>query len=217
MGRRLEMKGEVGQVLIADGDEVSRGRTAAALGRAGYETCEVGTGTEALVAVRQRTIALVVLEVALPDMTGYEVCQQIREERGPNLPVFFLSGIRTEALDRVAGLLLGADDFIVKPCDEQELCARVRRFVTRATAVRELRAGPTGPRLTRRETEVLSLLTQGRRQNEIAAELVISQKTVATHIQNLLGKFQVHSRAELLAHAYRLGYASGTNANAVAV
>jgi DNA-binding CsgD family transcriptional regulator len=66
--------------------------------------------------------------------------------------------------------------------------------------------GIGSPQLTRREIEVLKLLAEGSRPKEIAAQLVISQKTVATHIQNLLGKFGVHSRSELVASAYRLGH-----------
>jgi two-component system nitrate/nitrite response regulator NarL len=203
------MDRKVGAVVIADGADSERALAAAALSRAGYETLEVSTGAAALDAVRDNGVALVVLEVGLPDMTGYEVCREIRSERGDGLPIFFLSGLRTEPLDRVAGLLLGADDFIVKPFDSDELVARVRRFVNRKPSVRG--GGAKGdartPQLTRRELEVLNLLVEGRRQKEIATQLVISQKTVATHIQNLLGKFGVHSRAELIARAYQLGHA----------
>jgi DNA-binding NarL/FixJ family response regulator len=206
------MDRKVGAIVIADGDENGRALAAAALSRAGYETFEVSTGSAALDAVRANGVALVVLEVGLPDMTGYEVCRELRIERGDELPIFFLSGLRTEPLDRVAGLLLGADDFIVKPFDPDELVARVRRFVNRKAVTREVTVGdPGSPQLTRREIEVLNLLVEGRRQKEIAAQLVISQKTVATHIQNLLGKFGVHSRAELIARAYLLGHAGNHN------
>jgi DNA-binding NarL/FixJ family response regulator len=206
------MDRKVGAIVIADGDENGRALAAAALSRAGYETFEVSTGSAALDAVRANGVALVVLEVGLPDMTGYEVCRELRSERGDELPIFFLSGLRTEPLDRVAGLLLGADDFIVKPFDPDELVARVRRFVNRKAVTREVTVGdPGSPQLTRREIEVLNLLVEGRRQKEIAAQLVISQKTVATHIQNLLGKFGVHSRAELIARAYLLGHAGNLN------
>src|SRR6266550_4366158 len=202
----LERK--IGAIVIADGVESERALASAALRRAGYETIDVGTGQEALEAVRENGVALIVLEVGLPDMTGYEVCREIRSQRGDELPIFFLSGLRTEPLDRVAGLLLGADDFIVKPFDADELVARVRRFVNRKALLRDVAAGNgRSPHLTRRELEVLGLLVEGRRQKEIAAQLVISQKTVATHIQNLLGKFGVHSRAELIARAYLLGHA----------
>ena len=200
-----------GAIVIADGDERGRALASAALRCAGYETVDVGTGADALEAIRANGVALVVLEVGLPDMTGYEVCREIRNERGDDLPIFFLSGLRTEPLDRVAGLLLGADDFIVKPFNPGELVARVRRFVNRKAVNRHI-VGISNPELTRREIEVLKLLVEGRRPKEIAAQLVISQKTVATHIQNLLGKFGVHSRSELIARAYRLGHASSPSA-----
>jgi DNA-binding NarL/FixJ family response regulator len=206
------MDRKMGAVVIADGDEAARVLAGAALGRAGYEIVEVSTGAAALDEVRENGVALVVLEVSLPDMTGYEVCREIRSQRGDEVPIFFLSGLRTEPLDRVAGLLIGADDFIVKPFDPDELVARVRRFVTRKAWSRSsVTEDGHEPQLTRRELEVLNLLVEGRRQKEIAAQLVISQKTVATHIQNLLGKFSVHSRAELIARAYLLGHAGATN------
>src|SRR5438876_6868599 len=161
------MDRKVGAILIADGVEAERALASAALSRAGYDTLEVSTGAAALAAVRDNGVALVVLEVGLPDMTGYEVCREIRSARGEELPIFFLSGLRTEPLDRVAGLLLGADDFIVKPFDPDELVARVRRFVSRAALMGNVTNGDrSGPQLTRREIEVLNLLVEGRRQKE---------------------------------------------------
>jgi DNA-binding NarL/FixJ family response regulator len=212
------MDRKVGVIVIADGDQADRAQAASALARAGYETLEVSKGSDVLAAVREDSVALIVLEVGLPDMTGYEVCREIRNERGDDPPIFFLSGLRTEPLDRVAGLLLGADDFIVKPFDPDELIARVRRFVSRRSMQRGPSiGGPRSPQLTRRELDVLNLLVAGRRQKEIAAQLVISQKTVATHIQNLLGKFGVHSRAELIARAYLLGHAHTLSSGAAAL
>jgi FixJ family two-component response regulator len=86
------------------------------------------------------------------------------------LPIVFLSGERVESYDRVAGLLLGADDCIVKPFAPDELVARVQRLSRRDG---KQRSGT----LTSRELEVLRLLAQGKRQPEIAADLVISPKT----------------------------------------
>src|SRR6266536_949106 len=114
-------------VVIADDDEDSSARVAAALRRAGYPTVSVATGSDALEAARADDVGLLVLEVALPDMTGYEVCRMLRDE-GDELPIFFVSGTHTDSVDRVAGLLLGADDFIVKPVDCNELVARVHRL-----------------------------------------------------------------------------------------
>jgi DNA-binding NarL/FixJ family response regulator len=201
--REARVEQRVGRVVVADGDVESRNLAAEVLQRAGYETVEVATGTEVLAEVRAGGVALVVLEVGLADMTGYEVCREIRL-RNEELPVFFLSGMRTEPIDRVAGLLLGADDFIVKPFDPGELVARARRFVIRKRLpAYDPLPDPDAPKLTPREGEVLELLAEGRRQKEIAHELSISPKTVGTHVQNLLSKFDVHSRAELVARAYR--------------
>jgi len=188
--------------VLAVGDEPTRQLAAASLQRAGYETIELSRGVEALAAVRGGGVVLVLVEIELEDMTGYEVCHALREEHGEDLPIFLVSGIRNEPMDRIAGLLLGADDYLSKPFDPNELLARVRRFVTRPMATRNGRAGL---HLTERELEVLRLLANGARQKEIALQLSISPKTVGTHIQNLLGKLGVHSRAELVARAYGLG------------
>ncbi|HSE81557.1 MAG TPA: response regulator transcription factor [Gaiellaceae bacterium] len=122
---------------------------------------------------------------------------------GKSLPVFFLSGIRVEPFDRAAGLLVGADDYIVKPFDPDEFLARVRRHL--APKARRSEAQPTANGLTAREHEVLRLLAEGLNQTEIAERLVISPKTVATHIQHVLEKLGVHSRAQAVAAAHRRG------------
>jgi DNA-binding NarL/FixJ family response regulator len=191
-----------GAVVVADGDGVSRGALAGALARAGYEVVEAETGSDALTALEENDVALAILEVELPDVTGYEICNAVRERKRQGPPVFLVSGTRTEPIDRIAGLLLGADDFIVKPFDVSEVVVRVGRFVSRAAS---RGAAESVPMLTAREQEVLALVAEGVRQKEIAQSLSISQKTVATHIQNMLGKLGVHSRAELVARAYQLG------------
>src|SRR5262249_57483285 len=110
-------------------------------------------------------------------------------------------GERMEPLDRTAGLLLGGDDYLVKPVDPGEFVARIRRLVD----PQGIEAGATNglESLTKRENEVLELLAQGHPQDEIARELVISPKTVATHIQRILGKLEVRSRAQAVAVALR--------------
>jgi DNA-binding NarL/FixJ family response regulator len=182
---------------------------AGALRQAGYETLELDTGLEALEAARRGGVGLVVLDVALTGMTGYEVCHELRE-RGDDVPIFFVSSTRTEPLDRVAGLLIGADDYLAKPLEPAELVARVGRFVSRGRIVRPRIENENGAelRLTEREREVLGLLAEGRTQKQIATDLSISSRTVGTHIQKLLVKAGVHSRAELVAQAFRRGLVS---------
>src|SRR5687767_12631662 len=121
-----------GSVLIVDDDANYRAFVAAILERVGYETKEAESGEEALKSVRLQRPSCVLLDVLLPGVTGYAVCRELRDEYGEALPIIFVTGERTEPGDRVAGLLLGADDYVVKPFDPDELLARVRRLIVRS-------------------------------------------------------------------------------------
>jgi DNA-binding NarL/FixJ family response regulator len=186
-------------VLIVDDDEAFRVLVAALVEAAGFEAQQAATGEEALRLVAERLPALVLLDVVLPGLSGYEVCRRLREEFGDALPIVFVSGERTQQYDRAAGLIVGADDYITKPFDPGELVARIRRHASRSGRVRET------IHLTPRERQVLSLLARGVDQKGIAAQLVLSEKTVATHIQRLLAKLGAHSRAQAVATALREG------------
>jgi DNA-binding NarL/FixJ family response regulator len=175
------------------------------LGVVGRPVVEAATGAEALAIARSDAPALVLLDVRLPDISGYEVCHELRDAFGEQLPILFLSGARTEAYDRVSGLLLGADDYVVKPFAPDELLARVRRLLARSADTNETRSFD----LTAREVQVLSQLAAGHDQARIAEDFVISEKTVATHIQHILAKLGVHSRAEAVAFAHRHGITAG--------
>ena len=196
-----------GTILIVDDDANYRAFVSSILGRVGYATLEASSCEEALDSVRTDRPSCVLLDVLLPGVTGYAVCRELRDEYGEAFPIIFVTGERTEAGDRVAGLLLGADDYVVKPFDPDELLARVRRSIDRV----ELGSRRNGERLrsafdlTDRERDVVMRLADGLGQNAIAAELVISPKTVATHIQRILTKLGVHSRAEAVAVAHREG------------
>jgi DNA-binding NarL/FixJ family response regulator len=198
-----------GPVLVVEDDDACRALIVTLLDRIGCVVLEASSGDEALAAAKAATPALVVLDVAIPGVTGYEVCQELRDAFGQSLPIVFVSGTRVETPDRVAGLLIGADDYIVKPFDPDELLARVRRLLLRnnpdATGIDRRRVGSSDglATLTPREREVLGLLARGSDQQEIAATLFISPKTVATHIQHLLTKLDVHSRAQAVALAHR--------------
>jgi DNA-binding NarL/FixJ family response regulator len=184
--------------VIADEDPTSRDYLARVLEAAGYEIRQVASGEEALRAVREVRPSIVLLEIPLGDMSGYEVCRALREEAS-EMPIVFVSGSRTESYDRVAGLLVGADDYIVKPYAPDELLTRVRHLVRRSQPL----TPSVTARLTKREREVLRLLAQGLRQDDIAARLFISRKTVATHVANILRKLGVRSQTQAVAVAYR--------------
>ena len=160
---------------------------------------EARSGSEAIALAQEGEPSVAILEIPLEVLSGYEVCRALKSSRGSAVSVLFLSGARTESYDRVAGLLVGADDYLVKPYAADELLVRVRRLEARA------RPMSTGARekLTRRESDVLRLLAQGLTQDEIAGRLEISSKTVSTHIEHVLRKLGVHSRAQAVALAFR--------------
>jgi DNA-binding NarL/FixJ family response regulator len=194
-------------ILIADGDPVDRLRLTELVARLG-DPVAAATGPEALeIAARVRP-SVVLLDVGLPEIGGYEVCGELRDVYGQGIAVILLSAQRTTSADRVAGLLLGADDYIVKPFEPDELRARVRAVLRRVTRPGAAAAGAAPETsLTTREREVLGLLASGLSQSEIAARLFISPKTVSGHIQRVLVKLGVHSRAQAVALAYEQGLA----------
>jgi DNA-binding NarL/FixJ family response regulator len=186
-------------VLIADEDPEARESLARVFVSAGFRVVQAADGYDALARARTAWPVAAILEIPLGTLCGYEVCRAMKSELGPELAVIFLSGVRAESYDRVAGLLLGADDYVIKPSAPDEVLARVRIAVER---VRPARAAAHG-RLTRREHEVLALLGEGLKWGEIAQRLVISPRTVATHTENIRRKLGVNSRAEAIAVAYR--------------
>jgi DNA-binding response OmpR family regulator len=190
-----------GRILVVDDDPDLLELVSTTLESAGFEIVSVTSGREALAVARgEAPPDLVVLDVQLPGMSGYEICRELRDDFGEGLPILFVSGFRTESLDRVAGLLVGADDYLVKPFAPDELIGRVRALVRRS------RGGISNGRawgLTRREDEVLRLLASGLRQEEIATRLVVSPRTVGSHIQNVLRKMGATSRTQAVALAYR--------------
>jgi len=198
-------------VFVVDNDPLFRVSVREPLERAGFDVLEADDGEAALDAASRRKPELVLLDVCLPRASGYEVCRELRDRFGDALGIIFVSGERVDSIDRVSGLLLGADDYVVKPFDPDELLARVRtvlRRVSKPTVSSERNAITSEIvdwELTPRELEVLQLLAEGLTQPQIAKELVISPRTVGTHIQNLLGKLDVHSRAQAVALAHRIG------------
>ncbi len=117
------------QILI-DEDEVAIADTLLfALGSEGFAAQRVALAGEALELLRREPIDLVILDVGLPDMTGFEACKQLRSFSA--VPVMFLTA-RAEEIDRVVGLEIGADDYVVKPFSPREVVARVRAILKRS-------------------------------------------------------------------------------------
>lgn len=197
-----------GEILVVDDDPAFRAFVVETLSGAGYASQEAGTGREATLEARRGRPSFVLLDVKLPDISGHEVCRRLRDLYGESLPIALMSGVKTDDLDRVAGLLLGADDYLTKPIEAGDLLARIRRVALRSGSVlAPSESDPLREKLTPRERQVLQMLSDGLSQNDIAAELVISPKTVGTHLQHILSKLEVHSRTQAVAVAHRFrGY-----------
>jgi two-component system, OmpR family, response regulator MprA len=150
------------RVLIADDDRAIRDALTRALGLEGYDVVQASDGNTALSLIESAQPDVAVLDVMMPNIDGLTVCRVLRAERN-RLPVLMLTA-RTETPDRVAGLDAGADDYLAKPFDLDELLARLRALLRRtksddnsdsdAVQLGDLRLDPTSRRVWRGEREI---------------------------------------------------------------
>lgn len=195
------------------------------LQREGYSALWVRSGEEALVELRRHPIKLVVLDIGLPGIDGFEVCRRI----GGRVPVIMLTA-RDEEADRVAGLELGADDYVAKPFSPRELTARVKAVlrragqastvedvsalgpVTLARGSREVRVEEREIELTQREFDLLEYLLRNAGQVVTRDELLEAvwgfalpgqTRTVEVHVAQLRKKL---GHPELIRTVRGLGY-----------
>jgi DNA-binding response OmpR family regulator len=117
------------RVLVVDDDDVIRGLVRDGLEREGFEVHDAADGATALAVLEEQPASLVILDVNLPARGGFEVLSAIRAES--RVPVILLTG-RVDEIDRVLGLELGADDYVMKPFSPRELAARVRAVLRRS-------------------------------------------------------------------------------------
>ena len=210
------------KVLVVDDDSHIRDVICFALRREGFAVVEARDGEQALLAFEREAPDLLVLDIMMPGVDGLEVCRSVRAgghgagARG-NVPILFLSAKDAE-LDRIVGLEVGGDDYIVKPFSPRELVARVKAFFRRAEALadptqREIVAGPlhmeldawkaaVGGRpleLTRTEFGLLATLAQQRGKvlnretlmnGTYPGHRIVSERTIDSHLRRLRGKLR---------------------------
>ena len=114
------------RLLLVDDEEHLRTMLAAALAHSGYEVETAANGRDALELSRSAVPDLILLDVMMPDLDGFEVCRRLRSEQ-VKTPIIFLTA-RDETGDKVRGLTLGGDDYLVKPFSLDELVARSKRY-----------------------------------------------------------------------------------------
>ncbi len=228
----------VRRILVVEDDSAIRRGIVDALTFAGYETLQAGNGTEGQRLALASTFDLLLLDVVLPGTGGFEILKAVRTAR-PTLPVILLTA-RGEEADRVNGLRLGADDYVVKPFSVRELLARVEAVLRRSPerpgvvehfdfpggsadlARREVRfTDGTRAELSEREADLLRYLAtnSGRAvsRDEILQRLWrldpkhVETRTIDMHIANLRAKLRDHAGEPRVVLTVRgKGYMLGT-------
>jgi DNA-binding response OmpR family regulator len=130
-------------ILIVDDDRDLAAMLAEFIGNEGFTVLTAADGAAALEALVARQVDLVILDVMLPGSSGFDVLRAIRQ-RKPRLPVLMLTA-RGEAIDRILGLELGADDYLAKPFDPRELAARIRAVLRRVAGGVDAAVDPAQP------------------------------------------------------------------------
>lgn len=208
-------------ILVVEDEEIIRDSVAEILELHGFQVMTASDGLQALNSLETETPDLILADIMMPQMNGYQLFQRVRSN--PDwvwIPFVFLSA-KGEDEDVRFGKELGADDYLHKPIDAEDLIAavigRLRRYeaLTEGNPQNARGSGgfvesPTRPTgigfdLTSREREVLVLMVQGMTNNEIAEKLVIGTATVKTHVSNILSKLNVSNRVEAVTRAIEQG------------
>jgi len=174
----------------------------------GYAVVTAENGREALEVLENDVPDMIICDVMMPEMDGYSLVKHVREDpRTSWIPVLFLSA-KGQSQDRVKGLNTGADVYMVKPFEPEELVAQVESSLKQAARIAERpgRSGldsspkiqvPFDVELTPTELRVVQFVARGMANREIADELNVSQRTIESHVSNMLGKTGLHNRTEL--------------------
>lgn len=215
-------------ILVVDDDPKIRSVLGRGLRFEGYDVQLAADGYEALRIARAMPLDLVVLDVMLPGMDGMEVCRRLR--RGMSAPILMLTA-RDAVPDRIAGLDSGADDYLIKPFDFDELLARVRALLRRVqpqgeevlafddlrlnTGTREAERAGRRIELTTREYELLLLFLRHPRQvltreqilDRIWGDASVESNTIEVHVGRLRDKLEAGGEERLIQTIRGAGYA----------
>jgi DNA-binding NarL/FixJ family response regulator len=173
----------------------------------GYEVITAENGREALEVLDKEIPDMIICDVMMPEMDGYALVEHIRQDaRTSWIPVLFLSA-KGQSQDRVKGLSTGADVYMVKPFEPEELVAQVESSLKQANRLMQHpnKGAETNPKiqvsasveLTPTELKVVQFVARGLANKDIADLMNVSQRTIESHVSNMLGKTGLHNRTEL--------------------
>jgi RNA polymerase sigma factor (sigma-70 family) len=198
-----------GLVYVVDDDTSFRTAIERRLRIAGYEV-ETYSSAQLLldrVPAAERP-GCILLDVQMPGLSGLELQSRLIE-LGSTLPIVFVTG-HADTPTTVRAIKAGAEDFLTKPASSEQLIAAIERALARYEAQRSQRSKLDSivshlARLTPRERQVFDLIVRGKINKQIATELGTTERTVKAHRHEVMEKMQVHSLAELVSSAERLG------------
>jgi DNA-binding NarL/FixJ family response regulator len=210
------------RVMVVDDHPMWRDAVERDLAHDGLDVVAVAaTGREALVRFNATRPDVIVLDLQIPEPGGIEVTAAVVEQ-DPDVRVLVLSASGEQG-DVLSAVKAGATGYLVKSASRSELLAAVRRVAAGDPVFTPGLAGlvlgefqkisdapepdPDDPKLTDRETEVLTLVAKGLSYRQIAERLVLSHRTVQNHVQSTLRKLQMHNRVELARYAFERGLA----------
>jgi DNA-binding NarL/FixJ family response regulator len=173
----------------------------------GYQVMTVNNGCQALELLEKDIPDIVICDVMMPEVDGYEFLKSLREHQDIGwIPVLFLSALG-QSLDRIKGLNLGANAYMNKPFEPEELLAQIKSILNQSSQLQQhVNAIPplTPPiqvnhevKVTSSELKILREVAKGFGNKKISTELKLSQRTVESHISNLLSKTGLKNRTEL--------------------
>ncbi len=208
------------RLLVVDDEAILLKAVAATLRAEGYEVATARSGTDALVRVNQTMPDLIISDIRMPGMDGYELARILRSNARTSLvPIIFLTA-KGERKDRIDGFRSGVDAYLTKPFDPDELLAVVAGILSRmertgaeiARLMNSIKGEEIGDTefefdedFTEAETRVARLVADGLSNKEVASELNLSVRTVEGHISNILSKKGWTSRVEIARHIIKRG------------
>jgi two-component system, OmpR family, response regulator ResD len=186
----------VSRILVVDDDLALADIVVGYLTRAGHQADTVDTGRRALERVGSDAPDLIVLDLMLPEVDGLEVCRQVRHSH-PNLPIVMLTALG-EAEDRIAGLEVGADDYVTKPFSPRELVLRIDSVLRRANA--------NGTAPARLSAGSITIDTHARRATRDGAELALTVRELDLLTFLMAHPGRAFNRAELMQQVWGWTY-----------